>query len=187
MNNKQAPVNDFIKPVYAMKHPIFLVVLSFIALYLLADNLLSRQSPSYALEHPSDFVQQMLYQNPIEITEKGITISADRRGHYSGAGMINNHPMEFMIDTGATRVAVPGKLAKQVGLKFGMPVISQTAAGKVQSYQTIIPSLQIGTITLHNTHAVILDKLDQVLIGMTVLKRFKVIQFNGKMTIEASD
>ena len=170
-----------------MKHPIFLVVLSFIALYLLADNLLSRQSPSYALEHPSDFVQQMLYQNPIEITEKGITISADRRGHYSGAGMINNHPMEFMIDTGATRVAVPEKLAKQAGLKFGMPVISQTAAGNVKSYQTIIPSLQIGTITLHNTHAVILDKLDQVLIGMTVLKRFKVIQFNGKMTIEASD
>jgi len=170
-----------------MKHPILLVALSFFALYLLADNLLSRQSPSYAIEHPNDFVQQMLFKNPIETIDKGIIISADRRGHYSGAGMINNHPMEFMIDTGATRVAVPGKLAKRVGLKFGMPVISQTAGGNVQAYQTIIPSLQIGTITLRNTHAIILDKLDQVLIGMTVLKRFKVTQFDGKMTIEASD
>ena len=170
-----------------MKHPILLVAISFIALYLLADNLLRRQSPSYAIEHPNDIVQQMLFKNPIEMTEKGIIISADRRGHYSGAGMINNHPMEFMIDTGATQVAVPGKLAQQVGLTFGMPVISQTAAGRVQAYQTIIPTLQIGTITLHNTHAVILEQLDQVLIGMTVLKQFKVTQFDGKMTIETSN
>lgn len=170
-----------------MKHPILLVALSFIALYLLADNLLKRQSPSYAIEHPNDFVQQLLFKNPIEITARGIIISADRRGHYSGAGMINNYPMEFMIDTGATRVAVPAKLAQQAGLEVGMPVISQTAAGNVRSYQTVIPSLQIGTISLHNTRAVILDKLDQVLIGMTVLKRFKVTQFDGKMTIESGD
>jgi aspartyl protease family protein len=171
-----------------MKHPILLAVLSFIALYFLADNLLKRQSPTYAIKHPNDFVQQMFYKNPIELTEKGIIIvAADRRGHYSGAGSINGHPMEFMIDTGATRIAVPGKLAKQAGLEYGMPVVSQTAAGNVRSYQTIIPTLQIGTITLHNTHAVILDKLNQVLIGMSVLKQFKVTQFDGKMTIETSN
>ena len=121
------------------------------------------------------------------MTEKGIIIAADKRGHYSGTGMINNKAMQFMIDTGATQVAVPARLAQQAGLKFGMPVISQTAAGRVQAYQTIIPTLQIGTIILQNTHAVILQKLDQVLIGMTVLKQFKVTQFDGKMTIEASD
>ncbi|WP_428355413.1 retropepsin-like aspartic protease family protein [Methyloprofundus sp.] len=170
-----------------MKHPIFLVVLAFTMLYLLADNLLSRQSPSYAIEHPNDFVQKILYKNPIEITQKGIIISADRRGHYSGAGLINNQPMEFMIDTGATRVAVPAKLAQLAGLKIGMPVISQTAAGSVRSYQTIIPSLRIGAITIYNAHAVILEKLDQVLIGMSVLKQFKVTQFDGKMTIEVND
>ncbi len=98
--------------------------------------------------------------------------------------MINQQKMEFMIDTGATLVAVPSKLAKQVGLQFGVPVISNTAAGRVRAYQTTIPTLQLGSITLKNTHAVILEKLDQVLIGMTVLKKFKVTQFDGKMAIE---
>jgi len=93
--------------------------------------------------------------------------------------------MHFLIDTGATRVAVPSELAKRAGLKQGMSVVSNTAAGNVRAYQTVIPTLTIGSITLHNTRAVILDKLDQVLIGMTVLKRFKVTQFDGKMNIES--
>ena len=154
-------------------------------MYLAADNLLSRQSPTYAIEHPNDIIQQMLFENSIESTGKGIIISADRRGHYSGAGMINQHKMEFMIDTGATSVAVPGELAKRAGLIFGMPVVSNTAAGNVRAYQTTIPTLTIGSITLKNTHALILEKLDQVLIGMTVLKKFKVTQFDGKMRIES--
>jgi len=43
----------------------------------------------------------------------------------------------------------------------------------------------MGSITLTNTHAVIHEKLEVVLIGMTVLKNFKVTQFDGKMAIEA--
>ena len=166
-----------------MKSLLF-VFIAFALMFLAADNLLKRQSPSYAIEHPDDIIQQALFESPIASTEKGIVISADRRGHYSGAGMINSLQMEFMIDTGATQVAVPGELAKRAGLIFGMPVVSNTAGGRVRAYQTVIPSLTIGSITLKNTHAVILDKLDQVLIGMTVLKRFKVTQFDGKMSIE---
>ena len=153
-------------------------------MYLAADNLLRRQSPGYAIEHPGDIIQPMLFKNPIENTQKGIIISADRRGHYSGSGMINKQKMEFMIDTGASSIAVPSELAKQAGLRFGMPVVSNTAAGNVTAYQTTIPSLTIGSITLKNTRAVILDKLDQVLIGMTVLRQFKVTQFDGRMVIE---
>lgn len=164
--------------------PLFFVLISFVLMFLAADNFLDRQSPSYAIEHPNDILQQMLFKNPIESTANGIIISADRRGHYSGTGMINNHKMEFMIDTGATSIAVPSKLAKRAGLKFGMPIISSTAAGKVRAYQTTIPILTMGSITLKNTRGVILDKLDQVLVGMTVLKRFKVTQYDGKMMIE---
>jgi len=98
--------------------------------------------------------------------------------------MINNQKMGFMIDTGATLVAVPKDLAERAGLSLGAQVVSQTAAGNVLAFQTMIPTLQIGSITLTNTHAVIHEKLEEVLIGMTVLKNFKVTQFNGKMSIE---
>jgi len=164
--------------------PLFFVLIVFVLMFLAADNFLDRQSPSYAIEHPNDIFQPMLFDNPIESTDKGITISSDRRGHYSGVGMINGFPMEFMIDTGASSIAVPEKLARQSGLKFGMPVVSNTAGGNVKAFQTIIPTLTMGSIVLKNTHAVILEKLDQVLIGMTVLKKFKVTQFDGKMQIE---
>ncbi len=165
--------------------PLVFVVFAFVLMYFAADNLLRRQSPTYAIEHPNDVVQQMLFKNPITSIEKGIIISADRQGHYSGAGMINNQVMEFMIDTGATRVALPSELAKRAGLKFGPAVISNTAAGNVRAYQTTIPTLTMGSITLYNTRAVILDKLNQVLIGMSVLKKFRVTQFDGKMVIES--
>jgi len=165
--------------------PLLFVLLAFVLTYLAADNLLQRRSPSYAIEHPNDLIQPLLFENPIESTEKGIIIAADRRGHYSGEGMINGQAMRFLIDTGATRVAVPSELAKRAGLKLGMPVVSNTAAGNVRAYQTVVPTITIGSITLHNTRAVILDKLDQVLIGMTVLKRFKVTQFDGEMSIES--
>lgn len=164
--------------------PLLFIFLTFLLMYIAADKLLSRQSPSYAIEHPGGIIQQLLDKNSIEPTAKGIIISADRRGHFSGTGMINQHRMRFMIDTGATRVAVPGNLARQAGLTFGRQLMTNTAAGQVQAFQTIIPTLQLGTIIMHNTHALILDKLDQVLIGMSVLKQFKVSQYDGKMSIE---
>jgi aspartyl protease family protein len=169
-----------------MIQPILWVAVSFTVIFAIADNLLSRQTSSYSIGHPNDFVQRLLSGDPIEITPNGISISADRRGHYSGVGTINNQKMAFMIDTGATLVAVPKDLAKRAGLKFGAQVVSQTAAGNVLAYQTTIPTLQMGSITLTNTRAVIHEKLEVVLIGMAVLKNFKVTQFDGKMAIESS-
>ena len=168
-----------------MIHPIFWVAFSFTVIFAITDNLLSRQASSYSINHPNDFLQRWLSGDQIEVTPKGIIISADRNGHYSGVGMINNQKMGFMIDTGATLVAVPKDLAERAGLSLGAQVVSQTAAGNVLAFQTMIPTLQIGSITLTNTHAVIHEKLEEVLIGMTVLKNFKVTQFNGKMSIES--
>lgn len=165
-------------------HPIFWVAFSFTVIFAIADNLLSRQASSKSINHPNDFLKKLLSGDQIEITPKGVIISADRSGHYSGFGMINNQKMGFMIDTGATFVAVPKGLAERAGLRFGAQVVSQTAAANVLASQTTILTLQMGSITLTNTHAVIHEKLEVVLIGMTVLKNFKVTQFDGKMAIE---
>jgi len=67
-------------------HPIFWVAVSFAVIFAIADNLLSRQASSYSISRPNDFVQRLLSDDPIEITPKGISISADRSGHYSGVG-----------------------------------------------------------------------------------------------------
>jgi len=70
--------------------------------YLVADDLLQRRSSSYAIEHPNDLIQSLLFANSIESTEKGIIIiiiAVDRRDHYSGKGVMNAQAMRFLTDT----------------------------------------------------------------------------------------
>ncbi|WP_349432805.1 TIGR02281 family clan AA aspartic protease (plasmid) [Methylomarinum sp. Ch1-1] len=166
-----------------MKHPVLLVFLTFVILYVAADYFLRQKAPSFAIDHQIDGVHGML-ETSIEETSDGIVITADRRGHYSGSGLINGRPMNFIIDTGATWVAVPRRFAELAGLKRGARVKVYTAAGETAGYQTTVDSLQIGVLTIRNARAVIQDGLDTVLVGMSVLKQFKITQDQGKMSIE---
>ena len=166
-----------------MKHPILLVFLTFFVLYVGADYFLRQRAPSFAIDHQTDGTRGV-FEDSIEETSDGIVITADRQGHYSGSGLINGLPMNFMIDTGATWVAVPKKLAERAGLRKGVQVKVYTAAGETVGYQTTVDSLQIGVLTFRNASAVIQDELDIVLVGMSVLKHFKVTQHQGKMSIE---
>nr|WP_305910538.1 retroviral-like aspartic protease family protein [Methylomarinum sp. Ch1-1]MDP4523298.1 retroviral-like aspartic protease family protein [Methylomarinum sp. Ch1-1] len=102
-----------------MKHPVLLVFLTFVILYVAADYFLRQKAPSFAIDHQIDGVHGML-ETSIEETSDGIVITADRRGHYSGSGLINGRPMNFIIDTGATWVAVPRRFAELAGLKRGL-------------------------------------------------------------------
>lgn len=152
-------------------------------LYIAADYFLRRQAPSFAIDHRSDGARRAPVDS-IEETPDGIVITADRRGHYLGSGLINGLPMSFMIDTGATWVAVPKELAERAGLRAGVKVKVYTAAGETVGYQTTVDSLQLGALTFRNARAVIQDELDIVLVGMSVLKHFKVTQNQGKLSIE---
>lgn len=165
-----------------MKHPILLVFATFAILYIAADYFLQQQAPSFTIDQSVSIGKS--FGRSIKATEHGIVIAADRRGHYIGSGLINGEPMQFMIDTGATWVAVPKRLAEKSGLQPGLPVRVKTANGEVVGYQTTIATLRIGTLTLHNSRAIIQDKLDEVLVGMSVLKQFRMTQQQGEMKIE---
>jgi aspartyl protease family protein len=92
--------------------------------------------------------------------------------------------MTFMIDTGASSVAVPLQLAEQAGLDMGMPVTVQTDAGMETGYQTRIKTLTMGAFVLNDVRAVVLARLSGVLIGINVLGAFKITQHQRQMTLE---
>ncbi len=50
-------------------------------------------------------------RQPISQTPKGVAIPADANGHYRGTLLINNIPMPFLVDTGATHTVIPTKLS----------------------------------------------------------------------------
>lgn len=109
---------------------------------------------------------------------KEVLLQRNRAGHYVTSGAINGKVVIFLLDTGATDVAVSGELANALGLRRGMPMSSQTANGMVTAWQTELAEVSIGAIRLHNVRASILPSLDgdEVLLGMSFLQQLELVQ-----------
>lgn len=120
-------------------------------------------------------------------TPGGITIKADRQGHFRGTALINGVPMPFLIDTGATKTVIPTKMATSAKLPYGRYVQANTAGGKVSERETKIHTLQIGNAVIRNLDAHTNVHLDEVLIGMNTLKYFRMTQEGKTLTLVANN
>lgn len=112
-----------------------------------------------------------------------ISLKRNRAGHYVGTGVINGRQAVFLLDTGATYVAVPERQAARLGLKKGRRVPISTANGRTTGYQTHIEQLSIGQIHLYNVKAIITPNLEEILLGMSVLKQLEFTQRGNVLTI----
>lgn len=117
-------------------------------------------------------------------TESGlveVVLLRNRQGHYVADGLINDHPVTFLLDTGATDVVLPAEIAEDAGLRRGARARARTAAGVVDVWQTSIRELQLGGIQLHDLPATINPHMSgtSVLLGMSALKRVE-FQQSGK-------
>ena len=109
---------------------------------------------------------------------KEVELQRNRQGHYLASGAINGYPVTFLLDTGATDVAIPGDLARQLGLQGGALVPSQTAAGTVMARTTRLERVALGEIELRDVPASILAEMEgeEVLLGMSFLKELEFTQ-----------
>lgn len=130
-----------------------------------------------------DQLEQQFNPNraPSSVTSQGVSevrLKQNRGGHYVTSGLINNEPVTFLLDTGATHVAVPQRLAQRLSLIAGAKYPVQTANGIVQVAQTNIAQLSIGDIQLFDVQAAInpADQSDEILLGMSALKRLEFTQ-----------
>ena len=113
-----------------------------------------------------------------------VTLRRNRAGHYVSNGSINGHKVEFLLDTGATNVAIPEYTARRLGLREGRRIQVSTANGKTTGYQTMIDSLTIGDILLYNVRAIITPNLNEILLGMSALKQLEFSQKGNFLTIK---
>ena len=65
-----------------------------------------------------------------------VVLQRERSGHYVAQGEINGQPVMFLVDTGATDVAVSEKMARTMGLDFGPRIKIMTAAGPAGGWVT---------------------------------------------------
>lgn len=92
-------------------------------------------------------------------------------GHYHWPGTVNGRPVDFLVDTGATRSALPGPLARQLGLPEGAPTGAQTAGGTVQGWTSRATLDLEGGLRLEAWPVTVLPALGSPLLGMDVLGR----------------
>jgi aspartyl protease family protein len=114
---------------------------------------------------------------------KILVIGQGNGGHYFIDGAVNDSYLNFVIDTGATTVALPLDVAARAGVKCKQQMLMNTGNGQTQGCTVTIQKLKFGQFTLHYIDAVVLPKLSQPLLGMNVLRQFRVEQDNGEMRL----
>lgn len=110
-------------------------------------------------------------------SRQSVTLSADARGHFMAEGAINGQPVRFVIDTGATMVALPASDAKRLGIDYrrGTLVMTRTAAGLVPVYRMRLDSVRLGDIEIAAVEGVVVEEgLDIALLGMSFLNRVEM-------------
>lgn len=112
-----------------------------------------------------------------------LVIGQGSGGHYFIEGSVNDSYLNFVIDTGATVVALPLATAASAGVKCEGKAMMQTGNGVAQACTATIQKLKFGHFTLHYVQAVVAPNLSQPLLGMNVLKQFRVEQDNGQMRL----
>lgn len=114
-----------------------------------------------------------------------VTLKRNRMGHYYVTGSINGHTVEFMLDTGATDIAIPSSLARTLRLQRLGRMEFNTANGVAEGYATRLQEVRVGNIVLHDLSASINPNMDDgiVLLGMSFLKKIDFSQHGDSLIL----
>ena len=114
-----------------------------------------------------------------------LVLQRNRYGHYVANGEINQQPVVFLLDTGASDISVPEGLAREIGLKRGPAMRYQTANGMITVYTTTLTKVDLGGIVLQQVRASINPNMqgNEVLLGMSFLKHLEFTQRGDRLTL----
>ncbi|KAF1069119.1 retropepsin-like aspartic protease [Variovorax sp.] len=116
-----------------------------------------------------------------------IVLPADSRGHFMTQGLINDRPVTFMLDTGATTVAMSVADAQRIGLDYskGRPVQVNTANGVAPGYLLRLRSVRVGDVEVYDLEAIVSPQsMPFVLLGNSFINRFSMRRDADQMVLE---
>jgi len=115
-----------------------------------------------------------------------VTLSADGRGHFITQGQINGGTIRMLVDTGASKVALPASDAVRLGINYkkGQPGFVSTANGTVPAYNVKLDTVKIGDLMLHQVDGIVLEQgLSITLLGMSFLNRTEMRRDGDSMSL----
>ena len=117
---------------------------------------------------------------------QSVTLAAGSGGHFMVDGQINGGAIRFMVDTGATAVAISAGEANRLRIDYrkGRPGVTQTAAGPTPMYLVRLDTVRVGGIELQNVEAIVIEQgLSVALLGNSFLTRVEMRREGQTMTL----
>lgn len=120
-----------------------------------------------------------------------VNIWADASGSFQTPGSINGQMVHFLVDTGATTVAMNEHVANKLGIDFrysGTPTQVATASGIARAHTITLDSVRVGDIEIKNVRASVLEGSypREVLLGMTFLSKVELKRKGKLITLRRS-
>ena len=120
---------------------------------------------------------------------KEVQVWRNTSGMYTTVGSINGLPVSFLVDTGATQVAMNAGQARRLGIDYrvtGSPAEVTTASGVERAWMVSLDSVKLGELEVRNVQAVVLDgaQPQTTLLGMSYLGRMKITNDGRLMTLQ---
>lgn len=114
-----------------------------------------------------------------------VVLKRNRAGHYVTDGFINGVEVTFLLDTGATGVALSSEVARATGAVPGKAIMTRTANGNAKGYRTTLKTVTVGNIEQRHVPATISPGLAtrEVLLGMSFLKHLELTQRGNTLTL----
>jgi len=119
-----------------------------------------------------------------------VSLDKDRNGHFQTEARVDGSYLNFMVDTGATVIALKERDAARVGIHpapVDYTANVSTANGPAKAARAHLASIEIGDVRVRDVDALIMPDgmLDQNLLGMAFLSKLKRFEYtNGKLVME---
>jgi aspartyl protease family protein len=115
-----------------------------------------------------------------------IVLPAGRGGHFFAQASVNGRTLPFVVDTGATSVALSRAHASAIGLRLDNAKVGygNTANGAVMLHVVTLDSVRIGDVVVYNVEAVVLPApMEHALLGNSFLSRFQMVRENDVLRL----
>ena len=115
-----------------------------------------------------------------------IVLMAGSGGHFMTPGQINGKAVQFMVDTGATSIAMSALDAERAGISYktGQSVNMSTANGITQGFRIKLNSVRVGDVEVFDVDAVVTPQaMPYMLLGNSFLMRFQMLRESDQMTL----
>ncbi|MBA1275573.1 retropepsin-like aspartic protease family protein [Stutzerimonas azotifigens] len=119
-----------------------------------------------------------------------MSIAQGAGGHYWVAGSIDSQPVQFLVDTGASSVALNEAQARRLGIDYrvnGKPMVVSTASGTANAWRVHLSSVKIGPLEVLGVEAVVIEggSPTEALLGMSFLNRVSWREDQGMLRLES--